>query len=140
MGFTAVMLAACSVNSGVDRSLDLKDTPAKELVLAIGQQETVNGVTLTFVRVAEDSRCPSDVTCVWEGNGAAEIQLTRGSGPTVTRTLNTTGSRGPSTIEWEGLRISLLALTPTPISTQPIPSAAYRLTLRLGGVNLAPAQ
>lgn len=32
-------------------------------------------VTVTFLDVITDSRCPKNVTCVWAGNGEVEIQV-----------------------------------------------------------------
>ena len=40
-----------------------------EISLYIGESVIINdhGITLKFVDVLDDSRCPSDVECVWEG-------------------------------------------------------------------------
>lgn len=32
-------------------------------------------MTFTFTKMLEDSRCPKDVNCVWEGVGTAQIEL-----------------------------------------------------------------
>ena len=59
-------------------------TPAKvyvdlgeEFSLSIGQTATIKGQALqiTFEDVIEDSRCPSDVTCIWAGRVSCIIKL-----------------------------------------------------------------
>jgi len=44
--------------------------PGVSFALPIGQTASVAGTDtrLTFSEVREDSRCPTDVTCVWEGD------------------------------------------------------------------------
>src|SRR6185312_15051394 len=52
----------------------------REFKLKAGRQVTVKGTKLRirFVAVENDSRCPSDVTCVWAGNAAVQFQLGTG--------------------------------------------------------------
>ena len=49
----------------------------EEFTLKVGQKVTVKDTNLTvrFVAVAEDSRCPVDVTCAWAGNARLEFDL-----------------------------------------------------------------
>lgn len=47
-------------------------------VLSVGGEARLEDgrLTLELLRVPEDSRCPVDVTCVWEGNAALELRAT----------------------------------------------------------------
>jgi hypothetical protein len=49
----------------------------QEFSLSLGQTATINGQALqiTFEDVIEDSRCPSDVTCIWAGRVSCVIKL-----------------------------------------------------------------
>ena len=47
---------------------------AEELEVELGETVTYDNLKLYFYDV-EDSRCPSDVTCVWEGEVVAMIQI-----------------------------------------------------------------
>jgi hypothetical protein len=96
--------------------------------LAIGQSTEIDGVRITFAEVSEDSRCPSDVDCVWQGN--ARVVLTvAGAGSTPTIGLNTTLE--PVEVRIGGFNVSIESLTPYPVSTAPIDRDAYRVKLRL---------
>lgn len=50
----------------------------QEFSLAIGQEARITGENLriSFKDVIEDSRCPLNVTCVWEGRASSLIHLT----------------------------------------------------------------
>lgn len=43
--------------------------------LKIGQSVSVGSQSLKFIGVAEDSRCPSDVSCFWEGQVKIMVAL-----------------------------------------------------------------
>ena len=57
--------------------------PGEEFSLSIGQSAALKGQALriTFEDVIEDSRCPSDVTCIWAGRVSCIIKLVDGSSP-----------------------------------------------------------
>lgn len=104
-------------------------SPAR-IQLAPGQEIVVDGVLgLRFVGVEEDSRCPIDAVCVWQGNAAVRIALSRPGIPEVSALLNT--SVEPTGAEFGGYRIRLEELSPLPRSTSSIPPASYSATIRI---------
>jgi hypothetical protein len=105
----------------IDRDFDLK----------AGQSARVDGtgLTVSFVSVPEDSRCPIDVVCVWAGNGAVSLVITDDTGAKNTIVLNTTLS--PRSVRTSGYEISLIGLKPAPKQASPIPLADYVATLRV---------
>src|SRR5262245_55411891 len=96
--------------------------------IAAGETVVVDGENLSirFVRVTEDSRCPVDVQCVWAGNGQVEIS-TRIGDRRDTFKLNTMENGNSYVVP--PFRIRLTLLTPAPHSGQPIPAASYRAQL-----------
>jgi uncharacterized protein YodC (DUF2158 family) len=54
----------------------------QEFKLKVGEQVQIKeaGLRITFSRVAEDSRCPQGVTCIWAGNGRVILKASRGAG------------------------------------------------------------
>ena len=84
-----------------------------------------DGLALTFLEVSEDSRCPSDVVCVWAGRATISINLQRdGSSRGDFRLTLGDGAAAP-VVQREGYRIRLTALDPYPISTRPTSSDQY---------------
>lgn len=126
-----IATAACTAGTNVgapDLSNALRGLPT-EVVLGFGEEIQVDGgvLRLSFAEVLEDSRCPTDVTCVWEGNGKVRIGIAMGMGPTHPLDLNSTVD--PRSADRNGVRVTLLEITPAPISTQPIPLEDYAVRL-----------
>jgi hypothetical protein len=105
-------------------------TPNSDFDVPVGGMMRVGGTPLTirFDTVSEDSRCPTDAQCVWEGN--ATIRLTADSaGKPHTVELRTSGNPPPGSAF--GYRIEYRALRPTPTTAGPIPPRDYVVTLRV---------
>ncbi len=66
-----LVLGSCAGNGEVKTSL------GQEFSLSIGQSVVITGedLEIRFVEVSEDSRCPKDVTCVWEGRVIALVEI-----------------------------------------------------------------
>lgn len=100
----------------------------EEFVLAIGGEARVDGaLVLELVGVPEDSRCPTDVQCPWQGNATLLLRATVEGDVREVR-LDTNDGREAAI---EGWLIILVALDPAPLSTAPIDEEAYRATLRV---------
>jgi hypothetical protein len=125
----ALLLAACGLSTGPGEQ-QLPGQPV-EIEVDVGEEVTIPGTVLSvgFEGVTEDSRCPVDVVCVWEGNAAVEIGLTAGSGPTHIRVLNTVLE--PRSTDFGSLRVTLVSVAPEPHEGVPIPPESYVARLRL---------
>ena len=126
----AASLAACS-SGGYGPTDSGSPSPSEGNVsVAVGDRVAVGatGVTIEFRAVTEESRCPLNAVCVWEGNGQVAITLASGYGATRDATLNT--SLEPRRIDFAGLRIILSGLEPHPTG-EPIDPADYMATFRI---------
>ena len=89
--------------------------------LRIGQKASLGAgdLVLTFLAIPQDSRCPKGEQCIVAGDGAA-----------VTLDLDT--SRESEEMDISGFQISLVALSPYPVSGRPISPQDYlvKLTVR----------
>jgi hypothetical protein len=106
-------------------------TVGEEFQMAVGERVSIpeENLWLRFLGVDSDSRCPSDVVCVWEGDGAVLIEVAPLVGDSRTDTLHTTLE--PKVINLGQLELALIRLDPYPISTSPIGSDEYVATLIL---------
>jgi len=126
-----LFLAACASGSSGPGT----PTPAvnEEFTLAPGQTAGIDGTNLrlTFEGVTEDSRCPVDVTCIWEGDAVVILKV-KVEADEVTREVHTQGGAERSRTAPAGSYVvSLLRLDPAPRSSEPIEASAYRATLRV---------
>jgi hypothetical protein len=99
--------------------------------LAIGETALVEeaNFALTFRGVQNDSRCPSDVQCVWAGNAVVELVATRPDSTQTTLGLNTTTT--PRETTFESFVVALEGLEPGTRANVPIEPSAYRAVLRV---------
>jgi len=105
---------------------------AQEFTLAPGHSAHVQGedLTVVFDQVASDSRCPANVTCVWEGDAAVLLTLTQPPRDRAAVELHTS-PRFPQKIRYGDLEVALRALDPEPREGIAIAQTAYRATLRV---------
>jgi hypothetical protein len=123
-----LVLVACRTPVSDTGGLDANQVRGDTLVLAPGQEVRVGAAfRVAFLEVSSDSRCPTDVVCIWAGNATVEIGLAVGMGPTYPFTLNTL--LDPRSVDFSGYRVTLVDLTPYPVSTRRIPPDEYRAHL-----------
>jgi hypothetical protein len=126
---TPLLGAACADQVPGGPAPAAQEVLADSLVMAPGDAVVVGHLWLAFLEVAEDSRCPIDVVCVWQGNAAVQIAVGLGRGPGVPRTLNTSEPDVP--VEFGGYRVTLLQVRPAPQAGVPILSEDYRAVFQI---------
>ena len=121
-----LMLAACAAKAP---AVAKYDAPFGAAFTAVpGKPVRLEGISLEFIRVVEDSRCPKNVTCVWQG--AATVALKVLVRAPTELTLATAPAETASKVI-EGYRIELLDLAPYPDATVRRASMDYAVTLRV---------
>lgn len=100
----------------------------REFELAPGASAQALGLRVTFEGVASDSRCPIDVTCVWEGDALVSLSLGVKGDASVRADLHTGGGLAREA-EHAGYRVRLATLLPAPRSDVPIAPSDYRARL-----------
>ena len=118
-----LILSACGSSSVAP------STPfSREVVVAQGATTNVtSGLTVKFIGVTGDSRCPADAICIQGGDAIVKLQVV--SGGSSNEIELHTGSQQPVTSG--GVTYELVQLMPYPFSSGPIAPGDYRLTLRV---------
>lgn len=101
----------------------------EEFVLSVGQSATLTGedLTIEFVEVVSDSRCPSGATCIWAGEASCLIEITRADS-IFSKVLTQLGSSSPNKANFTGYEIAF-EVQPYPQLGQEIAATDYRLQL-----------
>ena len=102
------------------------------LVLKPGQSATSadGSVSVTFVELIQDSRCPADAMCIWQGNVRVLIEVRQGTEmQRYTLTLGALLEGDVSSISLPGYTITLKDVQPYPLTSQPSSPADYEITL-----------
>ena len=130
--FVAVIGAATATAAGGGRARQ-KVMLDKNFVLSVGQEvSTADGkLKIKFVSVAEDSRCPKGVNCVWAGNARVVLQVGKNNGAPVKLELNTSPREGAGAVGsgYGQYLIKLVEVAPYPVAEQTINPRSYAVTL-----------
>lgn len=95
------LLAAISVFAG------------QTMTMRIGQtKKTTGNVQVKLVEVVEDSRCPIGAECIWAGRAVLRVEVKGKNGKVQTAELEVGNAASAVTID--GIKISILSLTPHP--------------------------
>jgi hypothetical protein len=86
-------------------------------------------MSVSLDSVLNDSRCPSNVNCIWEGN--AEVRFVYLNGTKMVKfSLNTNSSMRKDTL-LDGYTIELVRLTPYPDTEKVIEQKDYKAELKI---------
>lgn len=132
------LLLACTVvvactDAGVPGGPEVSTFPGfgEEFTLRIGEHMEIDGVgiDLHFLKVASDSRCPSNalIQCFWIGDAEVVIESTVDAADTTQDTLHTT--LDPKQVDLGEVTLTLIRLDPYPTDVDPIPSDEYAAVL-----------
>lgn len=104
---------------------------ATDFELKAGQSARVTNtpITVIFRSVSQDSRCPSDVQCIWAGDGAVILGLQSTAVPSQETTLHT--NLDPKFVDYSGYRVKVVSLAPYPKSGSAIGPDKYVVTLHV---------
>lgn len=133
MGALALLIACGNQDGRTESPTDAQPDPSVEIVgdtafleLPLGRSADNGELQVAFDAVTEDSRCPADVQCVWEGNASIRLTLSFGNETEVavlSSTLN------PRQAAFFGYTVAFRDLTPHPVSQQPTDRSAYVATI-----------
>ena len=107
---------------------------SETLSLRNGQQKTTahSRITVKFISVLDDSRCPANAKCIWAGNVRIKVSISKRRKAPKTFELNSTLS--PQLAYFEGYAIKLVDLVPRP--GEKVKRAADRRTVTLSVTKL----
>ena len=127
----ALMLAACGKPTAPGIAGQVQLPSPVEVWLTIGGSVVADStLRVTFVAVPADSRCPSSVVCVWQGDAAVAITSEYvGGGAIAHDTIHLNVE--PRSVQVGGYHVALLLLGPEPFNTNPIPADEYAARLRI---------
>jgi len=121
-------LAGCGTASSQTKTVD----PGTDVVLAPGQTAAVMAAPMSvrFIAVTEDSRCPRDTTCVWAGQVKLALEIQQFSQP-AWQVEMLEGDRKVA----GGYRVTLVRVDPQRARAARIAPGDYRATLAIDKVD-----
>lgn len=142
-GAGAVLLAAACTAPAPQEPVDAEDRRPATLEVRAGDPFTLmpggsaripaSDLTIRFLEVESDSRCPVEVDCVWAGDAVLVVETVSGSGTRVRRLHTPTEMVGPGSVEVDGHVLHVLGLEPAPREGEVTPQEDYRATFMVNG-------
>jgi len=133
-GIFAITLAGLGQESFAQSSepMSVEASLDSEFVLQINQSAQIKSedISVTFLNVTSDSRCPSDVTCIWQGQAAIELDVQKG-GLESTVSLSIGGDSSPEESIFDSYMIQLVDISPYPVSTTTIQPQDYAAKIKI---------
>jgi len=104
----------------------------EEFSLHIGQNASIDGdqLRIKFQEVVEDSRCPTGVTCIWEGRVSCMLKITYRRFVQNMLITEPGLNRWPPEVSFKDYSIAF-HIEPYPEAGIEIPTDEYRLQLRI---------
>lgn len=128
MKFTIYFALLMAFVFGTIQSVEAQTEQQKKIKIYKKQKFSQSQLTVKFVSLIEDSRCPIDVQCVQAGNARIKVEISNGRGKE-TFEINTT--MGPKGASFGGYAINLIELTPIPKSNIKINQNSYKATFTI---------
>lgn len=102
-----------------------------QIKLAINQNLLIEseGLKVKFLKVTEDSRCPSDVTCIWAGQVGVLVNVSQNGKDLGDINLVLGPDKELAEKKINGYLIRLVKVDPYPISTKKIEPSDYKITV-----------
>ena len=124
-----MMFALILAPAANSKSFPNRASLGQEFTVRIGKKVSLRDTKLSirFVSVIEDSRCPQGVQCVWQGNAKASFELSGIERKPSTVRLNT--GIEPKELEYSGYTVKLVKITPEPKSSERLAPRRYQATL-----------
>lgn len=124
--FIMLLLLGCASNPPL-----VQAQLGKNFTLKVNQSASFasEGLVVKLAEVSQDSRCPSDVVCVWAGEVRVKLLLSKGEKSGLLQPALGAAAGNESEAEFEGYKIKVVAVEPYPVSTRQIAQSDYNVTL-----------
>ena len=114
----------------------ISSTNQTQFQLKVNQTFSIEsyGITVKFLNVTSDSRCPSDVTCIWQGEAKVLVHIIENNQDRGNFILSTLV--GHDQIVFGTHTLHLMQVIPPVSSNKKISNIDYEITLEMSSVNV----
>jgi len=126
---TSFALVGCDTSTESSTPSNVPAGLNTPFTLSVGQTGLLNAehLSVTFLGVPSDTRCPVDIVCMQAGDATLSIRAEKGGKPGVNLAIAL--SDDPQTAMFEGYAIDARRLLPDQMTGRTIPAGEYTVTL-----------
>lgn len=122
----AVWLLGCALppsSASIEKAPDPVEVATGQILLGEGEGRHLPafGLTVTFDKLVSDSRCPTGVSCIWEGAATVKVSLRGKTGALAQvelSTLDVPGRALKKSANFESYTVTLTEVMPYPVAQQ----------------------
>jgi uncharacterized Zn finger protein len=117
---------------GCDDDNSISVNLGEQFYIKVGQTESIDSenIKIKLLNVTNDSRCASDVVCIWAGEVKVVLNVSINNQDKGDTTLTLGAGNTDQSIEnIGGYSVKVLAVNPYPVSTHQIEQSEYIVTL-----------
>lgn len=107
------------------------EAPIIAVKIPLGETVELEGQEITFVSILEDSRCPEDVTCMWQGEVTFTIAISEDGKNPETKTVVIQKPTTPIIFENKSVSIKAVTVGPYPKTSRSTQNILYELLLKV---------
>lgn len=124
----SILLTGCLFGK---KAGELEVVRGQEFNLPLGKTAILKDseLELRFAEVLEDSRCPLYANCIWEGQVRIKLELIRSGKPLTLEFTRKGQETKPLTEVIDGLRLTVLSVSPYPEAGKTIKPEEYSLKM-----------
>ena len=128
LGVILMGLVGCSGGTNTTAQASL----GQEFTLPYGKSVNISGENLSikFVAVVTDSRCPTGVQCVWAGEAKVKLEVTQNNSTLETVLTETGGTNGFSSGTINAYKVDF-RVEPYPQANKTIAPEDYKLVMKI---------
>ena len=120
------------ISVGVFSQEETVETPKIAIKIPLGETITIENHTIKFVEVLEDSRCPENTTCIWEGRARVLVEVLENGKVSFEKAIifgkvNQGESADKELVSNSNSKVIGLTLNPYPNSEEAIKGGTYAL-------------
>ncbi len=121
---TAFIVLKNNMSAGDDKPVVTTPISPQELTLSLDQKGSTLGLGITPIALVEDSRCPSDVVCIWAGTVKVRTSLESSLGK-VDQIFELN-----KPVTTDGIDITLINVLPGTLANETIATSSYHFVFR----------
>jgi len=120
------------ISSFVFSQEDPVESPKIAIKIPLGESITLENHSIKFVEVLEDSRCPENTTCIWEGRARVLVEVSENGKVSFEKVIifgkvNQGESADKELFSFNNSKVIGMTLNPYPNSVEAVKGDAYVL-------------
>ncbi len=128
-----ILLLSILISTTVMAQDERVEVPKIGIKVSMGEAVKIQDVSVKFIQVLEDSRCPKNTNCIWAGRVIAEVEVTSDGKKEIKNLIfgELRADENESKVVFSSKEVNIIGLdvTPYPDVTEKMDKSSYSLVI-----------